>query len=414
MNRALLALSALVMGCSVATDPNLVRSDLDRDVNPDASESDLATLTQNNRSFAFSLHDVLTEDSDENFFYSPHSISVALAMTYAGADGRTETEMAEAMRFTLPEPDLHATFNQLDLELKSRSQADVEGEPPILETANSLWGQIDYEFVPTFLDLLAVHYDAGMRRLDFGGDPDGSRETINTWVEDHTEDRIQDLLPEGSITPSTRLVLTNAIYFKGSWVFPFESAQTRNADFATLAGSTVSVPTMQGTPRVNYADYDGYSVVELPFVGHDMAMVLLVPDAGEFATVEDQLDRAFYDTAVAGLTEHDVELALPKFELRTPIDLIPPLRALGMNQAFDAADFSGLAANGGLAITDVVHQGFIAVDEQGAEAAAATAVVLGESAAPQASLTIDRPFILTIVDRPTQALLFVGRITDPS
>ena len=412
--RSLLVLSLLI-GCeSEPADPNLVSSDEPRNLDPQVPDGELASFTQSNRTFAFSLYEVLTSGSEENFFYSPHSISSALAMTYAGAEGNTATEMADAMHFDLPEPTLHSAFNRLDLELMSRSEVEVaEGNPPELNVANSIWGRNDYPFVTDYLDLLAVHYGAGLRHLDFAGDPEGARATINGWIADQTEDRIEELLPRDFITGNTVLVLTNAIYFKGSWLNPFEVSQTQDQDFLMLDGSTVSVPMMNGSLRTGYVDYEGYSVVELPFVGQDLSMVLFVPDVGEFASFEAQLDVSTYDGAVSSLSEHDVTLAMPKFEMRTPINLVAPLQQLGMNDAFGAADFSGLSERGGLAITDILHEGFISVDEVGAEAAAATAVSLGESAAPPAEVTLDRPFMFTIVDRPTNSVLFVGRVIEP-
>lgn len=412
---------ALALAACGTTDPGAIappgdvaRSELERDTNPAVSDADVASLTESNRRFAFDLYQEIREGSD-NLFFSPHSISIALAMTYAGAEGNTELEMADALHFDHPEPLLHEAFNRLDLDLAQRSEVEVaSGEPPILDVVNATWGQIGFDFVDAFLDTLAVNYGAGMNLMDFATDPEGSRQQINQWVEDATAERIEDLLPAGSITGNTRLVLTNAIYFKGSWVTPFEASQTSPAGFETLGGSTVQAPTMHGTLRAPYAERDGYAVVELPFSGEEIALQLIVPDAGRFAEIEAALDQGEYDAAVAALSEHDVTLAVPKFQMREPLDLQPPLKALGMVDAFGAADFSGLSPGGGLAITDVLHQGFLEVDEQGAEAAAATAVVLGESAAPIATLTVDRPFLVTIVDRPTGALLFVGRVADPT
>lgn len=411
-----LALSLAACGSDPASTPpgEQRRSDLERDLDPDVAAEVVSDLTESNRRFAFDLYQELRAQPG-NLFMSPHSVSIALAMTYAGAEGQTESQMAEALHFDQEEPLLHQAFNALDLDLATRSDASTDGgEAPELNIVNALWGQAGYGFEAPFLDTLAVNYGAGMSLMDFGGDPEGSREIINTWVEDATEERILDLIPAGAITGNTALVLTNAIYFKGSWSTPFEPSQTAPAAFTTLDGATVQPPTMNGQLRVPYADLDGFAMVELPFAGHDIALQLIVPDEGEFETVEASLDQAAFDAAVAQLSEHDVTLAVPKFEMRTPFDLVPPLQQLGMVDAFGAADFSGISSGGGLAITDVVHQGFLLVNEEGAEAAAATAVILGESAAPLATLTVDRPFLVTIVDRPTGALLFLGRVTDPT
>lgn len=412
---SLLALALAACGGQTPAAPGEeARSSLDRDLDPDVSAAQVASLTESNRRFAFDLYQEIRAASD-NVFISPHSISIALAMTYAGAEGNTEAEMAEALHFDLPEPTLHQAFNRLDLDLDARSEVAVEnGDPPVLEVVNATWGQTGYPFEAPYLDLLAVNYGAAMNLLDFGADPEGSRTQINDWVEQVTRDRIQDLLPAGSITSATRLVLTNAVYFKGSWVTPFEPANTREEPFETLSGGTVSPPTMHGSLRVPYADLDGFALAELPFGGEEIALQLLVPDEGRFEEIEASLDQESYDAAVAAMSQHDVTLAVPKFTIKEPLDLVPPLKALGMVDAFGPADFDGISEGGGLAITDVVHQGFLDVNEEGAEAAAATAVVLGESAAPVATLTVDRPFLVTIVDRPTGALLFLGRVADPT
>ncbi|MBX2797797.1 MAG: serpin family protein [Myxococcales bacterium] len=409
-------LMALAMvACGSPSEPGEpVRSNLDRDLDPEVTNEQLASLTESNRRFAFDLYHGVSDQAD-NLFLSPHSISIALAMTYAGAEGTTEQQMAEALQFDLPEPTLHQAFNRLDLDLQARGEARVqEGEPPILRVVNTTWGQTGYAFEPDYLDVLALNYGAGMNLLDFAADPEASRTQINDWVEDMTSDRIEDLIPAGAIKSSTRLVLTNAIYFKGSWVTPFQASQTAPAPFTTLGGGTVQADTMNGTLRVPYADLDGFAIVELPFSGEEVALQLLVPDADRFAEIEASFDQATYDAAVQAMTVHDVSLAVPKFEMKSPLDLVEPLQSLGMVDAFGAANFDGISEGGGLAITDVIHQGFLAVNEEGAEAAAATAVIMGESAAPLASLTVDRPFLVTIVDRPTGALLFLGRVADPT
>lgn len=421
----------LLLACNPKPDPDdtgvdnipdppgeLVGSSLDRITDPDVDEATLLAHTASMRGFAF---DLLHEAAgDENFFSSPLSISVALAMTYAGAEGATESQMASALHFDLPEPDLHAAFNALDLELEGRAdEVDAEegGVPFRLSIVNQLFGQTGFPFLDPFLDTLALNYGAGLRLLDFAADPDGNRVLINDWVMEATEDRIVDLLPEGSITDLTRLVLVNAIYFKASWSVPFEASDTTDDSFTTLAGSVVTVPTMHGTVETLYGSGEGYAVVDLPFVGEQLALTLLVPDAGRFVEVRDALDEVGWDAALDGMATYNVALAAPRFGFSSQLDVVPPLQALGMTDAFEMglADLTGMNTESELYIGGIYHQAFIAVDEVGAEAAAATAVVVNDESAPEpAALTVDRPFLFAIRDRPTGTVLFLGQVVDPS
>ncbi len=395
-----------------------LRSDKQRVAAPDASETELATLTRDNRAFALDIYQEIGGASGGNLFLSPHSISIALAMTYGGARGETAAEMAEALRFSLGPERLHTAFNALDLEMQRRGQ-DVEleegqtGAPFQLSVVNAIWGQTGYEFLSSYLDLLALNYGAGLRALDFDGDPEGARETINGWVEDQTNDRIRDLLPEGSIDPSTVLVLTNAVYFKASWQTPFDESQTRPATFTSISGGSAEVPTMHIQEGFGYASGEGYEAVELPYVGGELSMVVIAPDAGTFEAFEAGLDVDGLDAILGGLGYRSLELALPKFGFESSVDLVPPLMALGMESAFGDADFSGINGQGGLAITGVFHKTFVAVDEEGTEAAAATAVVVGETSVPEfLPVAIDRPFIFLIRDIKTGAVIFLGRVVE--
>lgn len=423
---ALVAVPLLgLVACGSDVDaPPEVRSDLARDVTPDIGDADLDALVAGNTAFAADLYRQVSVEPG-NLFFSPHSISTALAMTYAGAEGTTEAQMADTLHFTLAEPTLHAGFNQLDLELASRAESVPEEggqtRPFRLRTASSIWGQLGYAFVPAFLDTLAVHYGAGLNVLDFEADPEAAREVINTWVEHQTEDRIVDLLPEGTITTLTRLVLTNAIYFSASWDTPFEVADTADRPFALAPGEVVDVPTLHQVAELGYGEGARFRAVELPYDGGQVSMVVVVPEllpdeAGDpLALLEAELTGAKLDEIRASLGTAMVTLDLPKFEFDAPLSLKDTLAAMGMPDAFsDAADFSGINGERGLRITDVIHKGFVAIDEEGTEAAAATAVVVGDTSAPEpATVTVDRPFLFFIVDRPTGAVLFVGRVVDP-
>jgi serpin B len=395
----------------------VAQSSKPRNKSPDVSAEELGKLATDNADFAWAFYREITKPG-ENLFFSPHSISVALAMTWAGARGTTEAEMAQALRFKLGQERLHVAFNGLDLELESRAESAGENAPlPFtLNVTNALFGQIGYQFLEAFLDTLAENYGAGMRLMDFIEETEKSRVAINAWVSDQTNERIKELIPQGIITAATRLVLVNAIFFTASWDDPFDEANTQDRPFKRLDASEVSVPTMRKSIDAIYAPGDGFQAAEIPYDGGQLAMLVIVPDAGQFEAVESSLSATRVSQIRGGLTKHIVDLSLPKFSFRSNVPSKEPLKALGMVEAFGGnADLSGMNGTGGLFIQDVVHQAFVAVDEKGTEAAAATAVIVGEtSAPPPATLTVDRPFVFAIIDRPTGATLFIGRVLDPS
>ncbi len=433
MNRKLTNLILLVallgtLGCTAGpTEPAgsgarivLAQSDVSRVTAPSVSQEDQAALITGNQAFALDLYRALADGSDANLFLSPHSISVALAMTYAGARGTTEAEMAKALHFTLPQDRLHPTFNQLDLALSQRGEGaqGKDGEGFQLHIVNALWGQQDYAFLETYLDSLARNYGAGMRLVDFVTDTEAARQTINDWVSEQTEGRIEDLIPQGALDALTRLVLTNAIYFNAAWAEPFDKEATQDGPFFLLDGSSVTVPLMHKTASYGYTSGTGYQAVELPYDGHELSMVILLPDSGAFEAIEGSLDQAQLAAILGDLRYRQVDLTMPRFETTAKFGLTEALSALGMPEAFSmAADFSGMDGTKDLLITDVVHQAFVSVDEAGTEAAAATAVIVGLKAAmpeePQV-VRVDRPFIYLIRDIETGALLFIGRVLNPA
>ena len=415
-----------LVGCSISgsgTDGGQmpgkgVASKKQRVTAPDVSGSDLAALVDGDSAFAFDLYQFLREGND-NLFYSPYSISLALAMTYAGARGETERQMADTLHFTLPQERLHPAFNGLDLELARRGEGaeGKDGEGFRLNIVNAVWGQEDYHFIPEYLDVLAENYGAGLRLLDFAGDPEGSRVTINDWVSDQTEERIEDLIPQGAIDGLTRLVLTNAIYFNAAWNMPFEPGLTKDATFHLLDGSQVTVPMMRQTESFAYGEGPEYRAVELPYDGRELSMVILLPQEGQFDSFEDSLDAGAMDAILSEMVYREVALTIPKFEFESGFSLVDVLAAMGMPAAFsDGADFSGMTGDRALTITDVIHKAFVLVDETGTEAAAATAVIVAELAMPEEPIefTADRPFIFLIRDIETGTILFVGRVVDPS
>ena len=394
-----------------------VRSERERVMSPDVVAPDLADVVDGNSTLAFDLYQVLREGND-NLFYSPHSISLALAMTYAGARGETERQMADALHFTLPQDRLHPAFNGLDLELAGRGEGaegkDEEGFR--LHIVNAIWGQEGYEFLPEFLDVLAENYGAGLRLLDFAGAAEESRVTINDWVSEQTEGRIEDLIPQGVIDALTRLVLTNAIYFNAAWSEPFEPDLTGDGAFYLLDGGEASVPMMRQTTSFGYAEGEGCQAVELPYDGGELAMVILLPEAGEFETFEGSLDGGRVDGILKSLTYRQVALTMPKFEFESDFSLVEALAAMDMPVAFSGgADFSGMTGTRDLFIGDVIHKAFVSVDEAGTEAAAATAVVMKLGAMPGelVEVTVDHSFMFIIRDIETGAILFVGRVVNP-
>ena len=397
----------------------VVGSSAARDTDPDVDEATVQAHAASMRAFGLDLLRVTA--GEENLFSSPYSVSIALAMTYAGANGDTERQMADALRFDLPEDQLHAAFNAIDLTLDGRPDEVRDtggdpGEPFRLAVVNQLFGQVGFGFEAPFLDVLAVNYDADMRLLDFSADPEGSRTAINAWVEEVTENRIVDLLPKGSIIDLTRLVLVNAIYFKASWFLPFEESLTTDDAFTTLSGAVETVPTMHGEQETLYGRGEGYALVDLPYVGQDLVMTLIVPDAGRFTEVRDGLDPTVLDAAVEDMGTMMVTLALPRLSIRSQFVLADALKELGMVDAFDPAlaDLTGMSADADLYVGGVYHQAFVAVSEAGTEAAAATAVVINDESEPErVTLTVDRPFLFTIRDRPTGTVLFLGQVVDP-
>ena len=411
-------LSACVAGLPTASsqnDPGEVRSTKPRVTSPASEASELTDLVAGNSTFTFDLYRMLREE-DGNLFYSPYSISVALAMTYAGARGETERQMADVLHFRLPRNRLHPSFNTLDLDLASRGEGSRgrDGKGFRLKVVNAMWGQEGYAFLPDFLDLLAENYGAGIRQMDFVAAAEAARVTINDWVADQTEDRIQDLIPRGTIDRNTRLLLTNAITFNAAWLRPFDERLTRDRPFRLLDGSRIDVPAMTQTASFGHARGDGYQAVELLYDGSEIAMVILLPDEGAFSRFEGSINAGLVRKILGEVRRGRVVLTVPRFEFETEFSLRKALAPMGMPDAFDAgkADFTGMAGGPSLYISDAFHKAFVSVDESGTEAAAATGVGVGVTSVPP-SVKIDRPFIFLIRDIATDAILFVGRVVDP-
>ena len=417
-----LAAVLLLVSCSPgpAAAADFVQSKAERKSSPDVSDTDLAETVRGNNAFAMDLYQAWRE-REGNLFYSPYSISVALAMTYAGARGNTAQQVKDTLHFALPQGSLHAALNALDQELARRgeNQRNDTGDPFELNVANSIWGQKGYEFLPEFLSILAENYGAGLRLTDFAKDPEGSRRSINDWVSDQTKERIKDLIPQGVIDSMTRLVLANAIYFNASWLHPFDESATQDAPFHLLNRKVVNVPMMSmlKAGSLRYTQGEGYQVVELPYVGREVAMTIIMPDMDNFATLEAALNSDQLEAIDTAMRPRKVMLKLPKFSYESSLAMAETLAELGMPDAMGMnADFSGMDGTKDLFIGEVVHKAFVAVDEAGTEAAAATAVVMQLKMAQPAQplqLTVDRPFIFLIRDLVTGSILFVGRVLNP-
>ena len=398
-------------------------SDVARSV---AEPAAVASVGEATNAFASDVYAALVEGETGNLVFSPYSAAVALAMTREGARGQTASEMDAVLHADLAggADALGAGFNAFDQAL-----AAIPGEYPTddprddetlkleLATANQLFGQQGFGFEQAFLDALAADYGAGMRLVDYENAPEPARELINAWVGEQTRDRIPELIPQGVIDQSTRLVLTNAIYLNAPWQRPFEEARTEDGTFTTLDGSEVTTPFMHDSGTRGYGAGAGFQVVELPYVGGQLSMLVVVPDAGSFGAVEAQLNADRIAAFRESLGPALVNLSFPRYEFRTQAPLKDVLSDLGMPTAFtDAADFSGITSEASLLIQEVLHEAFISVDEEGTEAAAATAVIVGLTSAPaeQVELAVDRPFLFLIQEQETGAVLFMGRVMDPT
>lgn len=399
---------------------DLVRSSLERE-EAELGETQGMAFGESSRDFALDLYGQIRGE-DGNLFISPYSISTALAMLYAGAKGETKSEMMSALHFDLPEPDLHAAFNATERALSGREDELYPGagadQGLKLSVVNAAFGRKGAEFHEPYLDTLAQHYGTGMFAADFESDPEVVRTAINDWVLEQTNDRIEDLLPMDSLGRDTVLVLVNAIYFKASWLVPFDASLTAPGTFHAPGGD-VEAQMMKGDhAHDQYAEGDGWRALSLPYVSPDVRMAFVLPDEGRFEEIEAGFDRAFLDDVLGKISRFSLtDVRIPRFKFEAEVKLKPVLQALGMKQAFELdADLSGIIGNPGDVMVDAVyHKAFVAIDEQGTEAAAATAAVaIPTSLPPPGTFIADRPFLFLVYDQPTGQILFVGRVLDPS
>ena len=376
-------------------------------------EDAMKDLSRANTKFALDMYASLCQ-KEGNIFYSPYSISTALAMTYAGACENTKKEMAQALHFDLLEENIHPAFN----ELQSFLQKIQKEEPVILNIANALWIEKMYQLKKDFIDLNKKYYSANIFSVDFRNNPEKSRLKINDWVEEKTEEKIKDLLVQGTINDLTRLVLTNAIYFLGEWNNKFNPKATGDNFFWLDDTNKVTVPMMYQEDTFGYAAGDGIQILEMPYKGESLSMVVFLPEKQDgLKELEGLLIVENLEKWLACLKRQKVETYFPKFKMTQSFNLNDVLKSLGMKEAFTrSADFSNMEPRRELFISDVIHKAFVEVDEKGTEAAAATAVVMELASMPLnvPVFKADHPFIFIIRERATNAVLFLGRLINPT
>lgn len=376
-------------------------------------KTDKEIVVEGNNMFALELYEQL-KGEDGNLFFSPYSISTALAMTYAGARGNTEVQMADVLHFDLEQERLHGGFSEL---MRSINAVGEKGQCQLI-TANALWGQKGYSFLEGFINLVKVSYGAALSELDFVSATEAARETINKWVEEKTRDKIKDLIKPGVLSELTRLVLTNAIYFKGKWESRFEEEVTRDAPFKLIAGEEVDVPMMNQTADFKYTEDETVQILEMPYIGKELSMVVFLPkEADGIKGLEEVFTIGNIERWLSGLRQQEVVVSFPRFKTTSQFSLGEVLHAMGMTDAFSgSADFSGMTGEKDLFISAVIHKAFVDVNEEGTEAAAATAVVMKLTAVlpeQRKFFGADHPFIFIICDNRSDSILFCGRVMDP-
>jgi serine protease inhibitor len=378
----------------------------------DKALSSVETTVQGNTEFAFDLYQRLRK-ADGNLFFSPYSISTALAMTYAGARSDTEVQIAQALHFLLDQGQLHPSFASLEAKMGNTGR---KGHIK-LRVANTLWPQKGYAFLEGFLALTKQNYGVLITPVDYGNE-EATRHTINSWVEEKTEGKIKDLIPPGMLNDLTRLILVNAIYFKGNWASQFNRNLTRNAPFWVTPDEQVQVPMMTQKHEFRYGESDGLQVLELPYIGDDLSMIVLLPtETDGLAKLEESMTVENLYQWTKDLWEKEVEVFLPRFEITFPFRLDDALKSMGMVNAFsDEADFSGMDGSKELYIAAVLHKAFVTVNEEGTEAAAATAVIIKSKGPPSSPpvFRADHPFVFLIRENSTGSILFLGRVVNPA
>lgn len=411
--------SATTPTTASTTGPQVTRANLPYDSSPDVPAAEQRAFLDGVNGFGWDLFGRLAA-GDENLAFSPVSLSVALAMAYAGAAGGTAAQMKTVLRDPFGDERYHRSINQLLLDLRTRNRAPVSADDPRsveLSLVDAVWLAEDLRVRQGFLDILAANYDAGVHLADFRGNSEAERVTINDFASEATRGQIKDLIPPGEIDDLTRAVLLNATYLKASWDQPFDPKSTADGSFRVTPDSEVTVPMMHATEQMGYAEGADFQAVALPYVGGDLKMLVVVPAEGKLAAVRQRMDQAWVANVVGSLADTNVDLTVPKFRITWGTQKFnDTLIKMGMPLAFDdqKADFSNMADQF-LYITAVLQKAFVAIDESGTEAAAASAVIEGTKAMPvpaEAIVTADHPFLFAITDK-TGTVLFAGQVMDP-
>ncbi len=373
-------------------------------------------VVEGNNAFAFKLFHQVQNGTTGNRFYSPFSISTALAMVYAGARNETALQMSQTLNFDQSDK-FHTDYKNLLGKLHEGAAGTIK-----LNIANGLWAQSDYRFLDTYIDIIRSNYTAELKNVDFkdNAERETIRNEINSWVEKNTSNRIRNILTRGDLNALTRLVLVNAIYFYGDWANPFTKELTKTRDFRLIDGTKDTVPFMNQGDRFNYFEDSKIQAVEIPYTDNKASMVIFLPNTTDGLTeLVKSFDYGYYQEVVGSLQSTDVSLSLPKFKMDFRFELGGTLSQMGMPLAFSqgGADFSGMTGNRDLFISKVIHQAFVNVDEKGTEAAAATAVVIDRTMAPHHAepkiFNADHPFVFLIRDNTTGSILFMGTIMKP-
>ena len=373
---------------------------------------DINTVVKGNNAFALDIYNKL-KHTEGNLFFSPYSISTALAMTYAGARNNTAEQMAQTLNFTLAPDRLHPAFASIQKQLNAvKKKGNIQ-----LSIANTLWPQKGYPFLQDYLALTEKYYGVSITPLDYKNAPEASRKEINTWVEKKTENKITELIQKGILDELTRLVLVNAIYFKGNWMQQFRKSRTADAPFWLSPGKSVQVPMMRQNKKFRYKETDNLQILELPYIGNDLSMTVLLPKKiNGLPELENNLTAENVNKWTNGLINMGLRIFLPKFKMTSQFKLKDTLKSMGMVDAFNdtKADFSGMdGKKQWLYIGAVIHKAFIDVNEEGSEAAAATAVVMKTRSAVRSEPPVfraDHPFVFLIRDNVSGSILFLGRV----
>ena len=373
-------------------------------------------LVQSNTAFALELYSQL-KSAPGNLFFSPYSISTCLAMTYAGARGETENQMARVFHFPKEQAQLHSSFGGLQRDLRNaEKQKEIE-----LNIANALWAQTNHPFLPDFLKIARTEYEANVNQADFKTQANAVIQQINRWVAEKTKEKIQKILPPDSLDAATRVVLANAIYFKGAWSKPYDKAQTSTQPFHLSSNNQVDGPLMHRLDDVRYTENPDFQAIELSYgSSNQLSMVVFLPwQVDGCAELENRLKPDLLSKTIGDMRKRKVDIFLPRFKLESEFELKRPLAQLGMQDAFSSkADFSGIDGTRLLSISTVLHKAWGEVNEEGTEAAAATVVGIALTSAvpvaPPAVFRADHPFLFLIRETRSGTVLFLGRLADPS